>query len=71
MELFFRKLLIALVWVSWPGSVATILWGLDLIRHEAGIIVFLACCVMIFIALLGVAALLDDYRQRRSLSELD
>lgn len=57
-----RNLLAALILLSGPAALGVMGWGLFLIYEAAGLVAFVACCVVMFIAALGVASLLDKHR---------
>jgi hypothetical protein len=58
-----RNLLILLIILSGPAALGVVGWGLMLIYHTAGLVVFVGCCAVIFIAALGFASLLDKRQQ--------
>lgn len=57
-----RTLAILVVLISAPASLGVIGWGLVLIWKTAGIAAFLLSCLVVAIAGLGVASLLEDHR---------
>lgn len=54
-----RNLVIIWVLLSAPLALAVMGWGLILIYREAGMVVFLLSCAVMFTAALGIATLFD------------
>lgn len=61
-----RSVISLVILLCGPLALGVIGWGLILIYKTAGLAVFLGCCFVLFIAVLGIASLIDKAEMRHS-----
>lgn len=59
-----RNILALLILLCAPAALGVMAWGLILIWKASNLFVFAVCCLVMIIAGLGVASLLDERQQQ-------